>query len=162
MPRLRFCLLHKWGQLLAQYDMNALTFLRHADFFATIAVNSIVLCFSFTAYRRTGMRAFAFWIVGCVICIISSVGLHAYGYSRTLAPEDYRRFMEFYRIGYLIQAALSGAGSVMIIRYVLAKLDADAAPNKPFQPTATMLSTPDRPDNAKRRDPTAPSPGGSD
>ena len=119
-----------------EHTMNALTFLRHADFVATIAVNSTVLCFSFTAYRRTGMRAFAFWIAGCAICIISSVGLHTYGSSRTLPPADYRSFMEFYRIGYIVQAALGGAGSVMIIRHLLAKLDSGSAPNKPMQPTS--------------------------
>ncbi len=143
-----------------EHTMNALTFLRHADFVATIAVNSTVLCFSFTAYHRTGMRAFAFWIAGCAICIISSVGLHTYGYSRTLPAEDYRSFMEFYRIGYIIQAALGGSGSVMIIRHLLAKLDAGCARKEALQPTSAAPGASDGAGNAEPRDPAAPSAGG--
>ena len=114
--------------------MITLAFLRYADLAVTIAVNSAVLCFSFTAYRRTGMRAFAFWIVAGTMSIILSVGLHTYGYSRTVSAEDYRSFMQFYRIAYIIEAVLSGAGCIMLIRHLLAKLDAGAAPNQSAPP----------------------------
>ena len=103
--------------------MSITSFLRHIDFIVTIAVNSLVLCFSYTAYRRTRMRAFAFWIASCAICIISSVGLHGYAYSRSLSAEDYRRFMEFYRVGYAVEAVLGAVGSIMLIRHILAKGD---------------------------------------
>jgi hypothetical protein len=109
--------------------MNILTTLRFLDFVVTIAVNSIVLCFSFTAYRRTRMRAFAFWIAACTICIISSVGLHGYAYSRSLSAQDYRTFMEFYRLGYVVQAILGAAGSIMLIRHILPKVEIASSPS---------------------------------
>jgi hypothetical protein len=108
--------------------MNSPAILRAADFVVTIAVNSIVLCFSFKAYRRTRMRAFAFWIAACTICIISSVGLYGYAYSRSLSAADYRTFMEFYRLGYALQAILGAAGSIMLIRHVLPKTELPASP----------------------------------
>jgi hypothetical protein len=108
--------------------MNPLSLLRLADFVTTIAVNSIVLSFSFAAYRRTRMRAFAFWIAACTICIISTVGLYGYAYSRALSAEDYRTFMEFYRIGYAVQAILGAAGSIMIIRFILTKISTATSP----------------------------------
>ena len=115
---------------------STLTFLRHADFVVTIAVDSAVLCFSFTAYRRTGMRAFAFWIASCTIAIISSVGLHTYSSPGALSTEAYRSFMEFYRFGYIVAAVLGGAGSIMLIRHVLDRLPSGTPPNEPLQPTA--------------------------
>ena len=129
--------------------MSILTFLRNTDFVVTIAVNSVLLCFSFIAYRRTGMRAFAFWITACTICIISSVGLHTYAYSRALSTETYRSFIEFYRAGFIVQAVLGGAGSIMLIRHVLA-----ARPNQPLPPAA---AAPRASDTADR-----PAPPGSD
>src|SRR5215831_5924640 len=119
--------------------MNMLPFLRQADFVTTIAVNSIVLCFSFTAYRRTRMPAFAFWIAGCTICIISSVGLHTYGYSRALSSERYRSFLEFYRFGYIVQGVLGCAGSIMLIQHLVRGLGQNG-PNNPLQPTAAGSS----------------------
>ena len=117
-----------------------LPFLRQADFVTTIAVNRIVLCFSFTAYRRTRMLAFAFWIAGCTICIISSVGLHTYGYSQRLSSEDYRSFMEFYRFGYIVQGVPGCAGSVMLIQHLVRGLGQNGEPNNPLQPRAAGSS----------------------
>src|ERR1043166_4372446 len=100
--------------------MTLTSFLRAAEFVTSIAVSSIVLCFSFSAYRRTKLRAFAFWIWSCALAIL----LMSAWYMRILSPatsrEDYMTFTVIYRIIFMANNVLSAIGSLMIIRYVVA------------------------------------------
>ena len=101
--------------------MNLTSFLRAAEFVTTIAANSTVLCFSFSAYRRTKLRAFAFWIWSCTLGII----LMSAWYMRTLSPptsrEDYMTFSVIYRIIFIANNIVNVIGSLMIIRHVVAE-----------------------------------------
>jgi len=44
--------------------------LRSVDFLTSLVVNGAILGWSFEAYRRTKLGAFAFWICSCTVWII--------------------------------------------------------------------------------------------
>ena len=99
---------------------SLLSFLRSADFLVTFGVNAVVLYYSFVVYRRTKMRAFAFWIGSSAIAIIQTVALHTYGSSRsTLLHSDAETFQVFYRTFYIVGTVLGTIGTVMLVRYML-------------------------------------------
>jgi len=102
---------------------SLLSFLRSADFLVTFGINAVVLYFSFVAYHRLKLRAFAFWIASSAIAIIQTVALHTYGSSRgTLSHSDAETFQLFYRSFYIVGTVLGTVGSVMLIRHVLGGL----------------------------------------
>ena len=105
---------------------SLLSLLRSADFLVTFGVNAVVLYFSFVAYRRTKMRAFAFWIWSAGIALIQTMALHTYGSSRsTLSHSDAETFQVFYRTFYIVGTVLGTLGTVMLVRYMLAGLQKD-------------------------------------
>src|SRR3954464_11301256 len=101
--------------------MNLLSVLREADFVTTIAVNSAVLCFSFVAYRRCRLNAFAFLIWAGVIGIIMSAGLRMVRTTPQRTLNENLTFFQLYRTGYIIASILGAAGVILLIRYVLAR-----------------------------------------
>lgn len=102
--------------------MSLQSLLRFADFIATVAVDSAVLVFALTAYRRTNMRAFAFLFWGSAIGIIISVGMQLE--RRTFhTASDAVGFWELYRAGYIVCSVLWGVGIVSLIRHVLSRLE---------------------------------------
>jgi len=89
--------------------MTLLTFLRNADFVASIVADGAVLCFAFPAYRRAKMPAFAFLVWGSVIGIILEVGLQFHRAS-TGTAQDAVAFSEWYRVGYFAAIVLWASG----------------------------------------------------
>ena len=105
--------------------MSLLSFLREADFITTIAVNSAVLCFSFVAYRRCRLNAFAFLIWASVIGIIMSAGLRMVRTTPQRTLNENLAFFQFYRTGYIIASLLGAAGLILLIRHVIARVGED-------------------------------------
>lgn len=98
--------------------MSLLAFLRLVDFFTSIAVDSAVLVWAFTAYRRTQMRAFALLLWGSFIGIILSAGLEMQ-HRTSHTSSDALTFTQLYRIGYMLATILWGTGIILLIRHVL-------------------------------------------
>ena len=101
--------------------MSLLSFLRHADFVTTIFVDVMVLMFSFSAYRRTNMRAFGFLILGSAIGIISESALHFYQARAYTSAHDALTFFQIYRAGYVIASISWGVGIYLLIQFVMSK-----------------------------------------
>jgi VanZ family protein len=101
--------------------MSLLSFLRHADFVTTIFIDMMVLVFSFSAYRRTNMRAFGFLILGSAMGIISEIGLQFYRAGSYASNSDALTFLEFYRAGYLIASISWGIGIYQLIQFAIGK-----------------------------------------
>jgi hypothetical protein len=104
--------------------MNVLNFLAHLQPFVTIAANCVILCFAFTAYRRTGLRAFMFWIAGCAVFLLSLIAMMTYGSAQNVPPENRRSFMIFSVGTYIIYNTCLAIGCVLLIRHVIDKLGA--------------------------------------
>jgi hypothetical protein len=103
--------------------MTTTTFLRGAEFVTSIATNSAVLSFSFSAYRRTNLRAFAFWIWSCAIAIILMSAWYIMSFSPPSTRTDYLTFTIFYRILFMVNSILGATGSIMIVRHFLSERD---------------------------------------
>jgi hypothetical protein len=110
--------------------MTLLSFLRHADFVASVAADASVLCFAFPAYRRTKMRAFAFLIWGSVMGIVLESGLRLHKTS-TGTAQDALTFLHLYRTGYFVAVVLWGIGVVQLIQYVQRELEGKTSFDEP-------------------------------
>jgi hypothetical protein len=102
--------------------MSLLSFLSEADFVSIVAVNSAILCFSFPAYRRTKMKAFAFLFSGSLVGIIASATLHMHDASPSPDPNDPMTFLYFYRSAFIVGTVLKGIGTILLIRHALGSL----------------------------------------
>jgi tellurite resistance protein TehA-like permease len=122
--------------------MTLTTLLRTVEFGVSIACSSTVLCFSFAAYRRTKLRAFALWICSSALGII----LMCSWYTRSLSPQsshaDYMTFSVIYRLAFIANVIVSAVGSVMVVQHVLNR------PNPPREPTAAAAGSKDKSDVA--------------
>src|SRR5258708_7164072 len=119
--------------------MSLLSFLREADYVTSIAIDSAILCFSFAAYRRCQMKAFAFLTWGSVIGIIITAGMRLHRAGPAVPLNDSLTFWQLYRIGYIAAAVLWGTGIILLIRYVTARVEQGAA-SKKLEPTAAAPS----------------------
>ena len=103
--------------------MSLLSFLRQADFVTTIFVDLVVLVFSFSAYRRTNMRAFSFLILGSAIGIISEAAFQVHRSSPYNPASDAVTFYQIYRAGYLVGCISWGIGIYQLIKFVTGKFE---------------------------------------
>ena len=103
--------------------MHLLPFLRHADFVATICVDTMVLVFSFPAYRRTKMREFGLLILGSTIGIISEAAYKFYTARSYASTQDAQTFLEFYRAGYLVAIISWGVAIYQLIQHVMSGVE---------------------------------------
>jgi hypothetical protein len=117
--------------------VTLLTFLRNADFVASIVADGAVLCFAFPAYRRAKMPAFAFLVWGSVIGIILEVGLQFHRAS-TGTAQDAVAFSEWYRVGYFAAIVLWGIGIVQLIQYVRRDFERKTPPHATPKRTTTV------------------------
>jgi hypothetical protein len=106
--------------------MHLLSFLRGVDFLTTICIDTMVLVFSFPAFRRTKMPAFGFLILGSAIGIISGFGLQ-FGRA-TATANDKLTFSEFYRAGYVVAAVSWGIAIYQLIQYVTMRFPDERRP----------------------------------
>jgi hypothetical protein len=111
--------------------MTIIPFLRSAETITSIATSVAVIVFSFAAYRRTKLLPFALWIASCSISIILVVASYDHSTLPPASHEDEMKFQVFYRVGFIICSILGAAGSVMLIQYLMAKLDSESPPKIP-------------------------------
>jgi hypothetical protein len=111
--------------------MTLIPLLRTAEFVSTIATHTTVLVFSFLAFRRTKLRPFALWIVASTIGIVLMSGWYMRSISPRLPPAEYMTYEAIYRVGFIVDSILAATGTVMLIRYVLAKSEFRSIPSDP-------------------------------
>jgi|ERR1051326_8917784 hypothetical protein len=97
--------------------MSVLRFLRELDSAATIFVDFAVLCFAFSAYRRTRLVSFLLLISGSIVGIVLTFVLR---YERThlLKSAVLLELSLSYRAGYLLAITLWGLGIVGLTRRI--------------------------------------------
>src|ERR1017187_1246596 len=101
--------------------MTLKSFLQAAEFVTSVAVGLTVLSFSFSAYRRTKLRAFAFWIWSCTLSVILMTAWYFFTLYPVSSREHYFTSSVIYRILFMVDNVLGAIGSVMLIRHVLAE-----------------------------------------
>jgi hypothetical protein len=138
--------------------MSLLSFLRHADFVTTILVDTMVLVFSFSAYRLTKMRAFGFLILGSAIGIISEAALQFYRARSYTSPDDALAFYQIYRAGYVVASISWGVGIYQLIQFVVSRFQTND--KMMLEPTAAVPSVLDEPGNPKAGDKSTSASGG--
>ena len=111
--------------------MTLTSFLRTVEFVTFFAATSTVLYFSFAAYRRTRLRAFAFWIWACTIGLIQMSAWYIHIHTPPSSHADEMTFNVIYRLCYLVVTILGAIGNVMLIQHLL-----KMPPNKSMQSTA--------------------------
>jgi hypothetical protein len=99
--------------------MTITSFLRTVEFVTYIFTTTAVLIFSFSAYRRTKLRAFGFWIASTTIGIIEMSAWYIHIHRPPASHDDELTFNVIYRLTFIIVTILGTIGSVMIIKYFL-------------------------------------------
>lgn len=102
--------------------MNSLSsFLHVLHVLVSFALTSVVLYYSLVAYRRTKMRAFALWVWASAIGIVQLLAYESYYSSGPHSFTADQRATLIWRAGYILAVVLSSVGSILLIRYVLAR-----------------------------------------
>lgn len=111
--------------------MNWLRFLSFVSLLITVAVDTLVLCYAYPAFRRTRNRAFAFLAIACALGIIDTVYDHTFNL-QTLSDQDYIIARTFRRFTYFADEVLWCIGVVLLVRpYVIAPAPVVAEATQP-------------------------------
>jgi hypothetical protein len=101
--------------------MNMLTSLANGalyalPFFAVIAASIIIALLSYVAYRETKFYGFLLWIVASVLHLCLDIGWSAFGLFGHHPPQVYYFAGIVYRVFFVVHAAISVAGTVLVIQ----------------------------------------------
>jgi hypothetical protein len=98
--------------------MAWLRFLSQVSFLIIVAVDAVVLCHVYPAFRRTRNKAFVFIAVACVVGIIDSVYDHTVNL-QALNNHDYIIARTFRRFTNFADNIFWGLGVVLLVRSYL-------------------------------------------
>jgi hypothetical protein len=122
--------LHNQCSATSEDTMTLTSFLQTAEYVTFVVFTTAILVFSFVAYRRTKLRAFAFWIASSSMGLIQMSAWYIHIHSSPLPESDRMTFNVIYRLCYIVINVLGAIGSIMLIQHVLAereRKDKDAA-----------------------------------
>ncbi len=95
--------------------MSWLRFLSYVSLSLTVAVNVIILCYAYPAFRRTRDKAFVFLAVACALGIVVTVHDHTV-IPQSSTDHDYIIARTFRRFAYFVDEILWCTGLVLLIR----------------------------------------------
>ena len=95
--------------------MSWLRFLYHLSLVISVAVDAVVLCHAYPAFKRTRNRAFIFIVIACTLGIIDTVYDHTVNL-RALGGHDYVVALTFRRFTYFADMICWGIGMVLLVR----------------------------------------------
>ena len=99
--------------------MSIPSLLQEIAFLSMFVVDVAVLCFAVFAYRRTKLPALGLLALGAFVAITTGTAFHIRTYVLALDSDDIT-FHFIYRLGYICAVFLSGTGTILLIRHVLA------------------------------------------
>jgi hypothetical protein len=115
--------------MLGKHIMSWLRFLSHVSLVISVAVDAVVLCHVYPAFRRTGNKAFVFIVIACALGIIDTVYDHTVTL-RFLSDNDYIVARTFRRFMYFADMICWGIGMVLLVRpYLKNPAQPGAPPN---------------------------------
>src|ERR1017187_747187 len=116
--------------------MSWLRFLSYLSLVISVAVDAVVLCHVYPAYRRTRNKAFVFIVIACALGIIDTVYDHTANL-QALSAHDYIVARTFRRFMYFADMICWCIGMVLLVRPYLANAG----------PVATEQAQPGAPPN---------------
>ena len=99
--------------------MSWLRFLFHLSLVISVAVDAIVLCHVYPAFRRTGNKAFLFIVIACALGVIDTVYDHTVDL-RPLSGDEYIVARTLRRLMYFSDMICWCIGMVLLVRPYLA------------------------------------------
>jgi hypothetical protein len=109
------------------------SFLSTADFVAAAVVVVTMLIVSFSAYRRTKMRAFACLLGGSLVFIGLAAVLYLY---KPASDTSAITLMEWCHVGHFAATVLWGIGFFQLARFARREFERKATANKALQTTS--------------------------
>ena len=98
--------------------MSWLGFLSYVSLLVTVAVDAVVLCHVYPAFKRTRNKAFVFIAIACALGIIDTVYDHTISL-QALTSHDYIFARTFRRFTYFADEILWCIGVVLLVRAYL-------------------------------------------
>lgn len=103
--------------------MHVLSFLHNAVFIATILIDTLVLVFSFSAYRRTKMQAFGLLILGSAVGIMLTLAQMSFRPDPYNTANDLRTFWIVFMLFSIVSIVSWGIAIYQLIQFVMSKIE---------------------------------------
>ena len=100
---------------MGEHIMSWLRFLSHLSLVISVAVDAVVLCHVYPAFRRTRNKAFIFIVIACALGIIDTVYDHTANL-QALSDHDYIVARTFRRFMYFADMICWCIGMVLLVR----------------------------------------------